>query len=895
MPSIAQTDIPKPKSWEEFEDLIWDLYARRWKDPNADRYGRAGQRQHGVDICGRPPALGGRCAGVQCKRYALGTLTPAIIEREVEKAEGFQPPLAEYTIATTDSRDTAVQSFVLALCEQREAEGRFPVHVAFWDTLCGMLTDPANRDILQKHYGEWRWLFAAETTPVSPGSLARHDSSPTRAARWVDNLKTYKARMAERYGTTQIFGQARPVPLGQVFTDVYLLDRPAAFRRFDIQQLQKDPDLVRHAKRIPGPSLVTQPYAHRLVILGRPGVGKTTFLKQSVLEAADGKLDKVPVFVTLREWADTGWDLLPFIVEQFAICGFPDAGPFVQHLLRETDMPLVLFDGLDEVPQENRADTRAIAALKRFSEQYPRAQCLVTCRTAATDYTFEGFGYVEVADFTLEQIEAFVPRWFHAEPEKGKAFLQEIKKEQNRGMLQLARTPLLLAMLCLAFNETLRFPLRRVEIYQDALDSLLRTWDRSRSIHRDQLYRALSPERKQQLFAQIAAQSFEQAEYFLPQSRLEAYICDSLLEVPNTHSAEAAEVDGKWVLRSIETQHGILVERAHRIYSFVHLSFQEYYTACYFVDSSDKGALSRLLSHCSDARWREVILLAASLLDDADEFFLEFRRSIDALISRHKVLVVILRSAAKSADVQLSHGGISGRAASCFLLLSTIRLCSILSKVEGDINSHLHLCTQSRQAPARKRRHGRWKGPSYVEISRNDTVKSTRRLLLALDQTLSQARTIESTEVLDALDGVRNIDHAHAHALVQALVDARDLLVQWTGDEPEAANRLESLYQASGFQRAQVLVYAVDREDEDGLLEEASKAARSLRRILRKHLRGIAWEKVGREELKRLSTYLSTNQLLLECLDLAYVSNRQAIEASLLLPPGTWQPENLAK
>lgn len=65
MPNIVQTEIPRPKSWDEFEDLVCDLYARCWNDPNADRYGRAGQRQHGVDICGRPPALGGRCAGVQ--------------------------------------------------------------------------------------------------------------------------------------------------------------------------------------------------------------------------------------------------------------------------------------------------------------------------------------------------------------------------------------------------------------------------------------------------------------------------------------------------------------------------------------------------------------------------------------------------------------------------------------------------------------------------------------------------------------------------------------------------------------------------------------------------------------------------------------------------------------
>ncbi len=54
MPTIPQSELPKPKSWDEFEDIVWDLYTRRWRDPHADRYGRGGQPQHGVDIVGRP-------------------------------------------------------------------------------------------------------------------------------------------------------------------------------------------------------------------------------------------------------------------------------------------------------------------------------------------------------------------------------------------------------------------------------------------------------------------------------------------------------------------------------------------------------------------------------------------------------------------------------------------------------------------------------------------------------------------------------------------------------------------------------------------------------------------------------------------------------------------------
>jgi hypothetical protein len=40
------------------------------------------------------------------------------------------------------------------------------------------------------------------------------------------------------------------------------------------------------------------------------------------------------------------------------------------------------------------------------------------------------------------------------------------------------------------------------------------------------------------------------------------------------------------------------------------------------------------------------------------------------------------------------------------------------------------------------------------------------------------------------------------------------------------------------------------------------------------------------EQIKQISRYFEANLLLLECLKLAYVSDRQAIEDSLMLPPG---------
>jgi hypothetical protein len=72
MPSPPTTDLPRPTSWDEFEDICADVLKRFWDDPYIVRNGRSGQRQHGVDCYGLPKHLGGasakKYAGAQCQK-----------------------------------------------------------------------------------------------------------------------------------------------------------------------------------------------------------------------------------------------------------------------------------------------------------------------------------------------------------------------------------------------------------------------------------------------------------------------------------------------------------------------------------------------------------------------------------------------------------------------------------------------------------------------------------------------------------------------------------------------------------------------------------------------------------------------------------------------------------
>lgn len=391
---------------------------------------------------------------------------------------------------------------------------------------------------------------------------------------WVEAAQKYRARMLDLHGTLRVLGKPEPVPLEGVFTDVFILDRPRALRRFDMARLREDPDILNYVQteRISGLRLVTQSRAHRLFVLGSPGAGKTTFLKHLTLQTAQGKLGKIPIFVGLNEWSESGLELLPFIERQFAICTFPDARTFIEHILEEGDA-LVLFDGLDEVRQESAQRADVIKTIRDFSNQYLKSQVLVTCRIAATEYELsDRFTYVELAEFTEAQMRAYARKWFNDDAKKREAFETEFfDKEEHRGLREMGRTPLLLAMLCLHFEETQTFPQHRVELYEEALDALLKKWDATRNIHRDAVYRRLSLGRKRELLATLAADAFDRGEIFFPQEELEARIVTYLRTLPPADVDE--DIDGEAVLRAIEAQHGILVERAHRIHAFAHLSF----------------------------------------------------------------------------------------------------------------------------------------------------------------------------------------------------------------------------------------------------------------------------------------------------------------------------------
>lgn len=513
--------------------------------------------------------------------------------------------------------------------------------------------------------GGAKWLWDQYGKSISDKALGKVRERWAKF-RWLEAEAKYRSRLYKQHSTIRLLGYPKPISVADIFTDVYVLDKPTALQRFDYSELQSRPlkpeVIYLENKRRPALRLaVTQ---KRLYILGKPGSGKTSLLKYLTLQACLGKISKTPIFISLKEWADSELEFLPFLVQEFEICAFPNALIFIEHLL-ERGSVLLLLDGLDEVNQEGGQRVRMISTILAFSKRYPEIQICLTCRIAATEYSFDQFDYIEIADFDEKQFRQFASKWYESDPLRYDRLIQEFEKPENRGLREFTRTPLLLALLCLVFDDTLSFPSRRVDLYQEALDALLKKWDASRRIHRDEVYHRLSPGRKEQLFARIAAQSFEDGSYIIKKDVLVRQITQYLQEPVGDKDADISH--GEVVLKTIEAQHGILVERAHNLYSFLHLTFQEYFTARYVIDNAFNGTIARLVrKYFDDARWWEVFLLTASLLDNADAFFEEFVDAITKLVESNETLADLITWADKKASTSRKPG-INARIL-CFLI-----------------------------------------------------------------------------------------------------------------------------------------------------------------------------------------------------------------------------------
>ncbi|WP_309729252.1 NACHT domain-containing NTPase [Chamaesiphon sp. OTE_75_metabat_556] len=652
--------------------------------------------------------------------------------------------------------------------------------------------------------------------------------------------KKVSASIQKRCGTMRVLDMEQPITIDSIYTSVNILEKISRNQRRSIEELLDGCGVENFDRFILGtvrqkriPALEAVKRHKKLMILGKPGAGKTTFLKWLALQCNGGKFNqnRVPLFVTLKEFAETDGqpNLLGFIGKQLTECGVKN-GSVVGSKILQAGRSIVLLDGLDEVKAQDH--DRVLDTIRQTAEKFDASQFVITCRIAAKEYIFEQFTEVEVADFDDEQIADFAHKWFQPkDPVKAEEFPQEL--EDNPGLKELATNPLLLTLLCLVFEEGGRFPANRAELYKEGLDVLLKKWDAKRNIKREEVYKQLSLQRKEDLLSQVAYNAFERSDYFFKQGFVEEQIRDYIRNLPNaSNEPEALQLDSEAVLNSIAAQHGLLVERARGIYSFSHLTFQEYFTARWFKEKAD-GDFGDLISHLTDKQWREVFLLTVGMLKSADRLVLGMKREIDGLLAEDEKLQEFLGWVGqKSSSVEAPYRPVAVRG--YYLALG----CAIDFALDNDPNSD--------------------------PDSDPDDITLDIMLDLVFDSARGLTRVRDLTHVSNfALDLEFALDYASEIASTK-LQESVQQLQDRLPDFSENDNNLMHWWQANGR----------DWNEE-------------WRAIMIEHRNiGHDWQ-FTKAQKALLQKYYDANKLLVDCLNSDCYVNREVgaeIEASLLLP-----------
>lgn len=456
-----------------------------------------------------------------------------------------------------------------------------------------------------------------------------------------------KPFILERCGNVRVLNMNRPVQLKEVYIPINILEKVTADRRRKIESFNLD-NIESLAMYIADQGISEESILHnysKLIIFGKPGSGKTSFLRRLSVECIEenSNFGLIPIYISLKQFVEATEkpNLLEFINSKAQ--SYEVTEEQVKVLLKYGKV-LILLDGLDEVLKKENQN-RVRDEIKDFVERFPKNNFIITTRIGALEYNFDNFTEVEIADFDDEKIKYFATKWFNNKSVKATDFIKQINQNDNKRIKELATNPLLLTLLCVVFEELETFPTNRSELYKEALDVLLKQWDEEQGIERGKIYKNLLTKNKEDLLSKIAFYTFESCNYFFKQEVAEHYILEYLRNLPNANQdLKELEIDSEAVLKSIEAQHGLLVERAKRIYSFSHLSFHEYLTAKKIVDvkKSSEEALRDLVSHLTESRWQEVFLLVAEMSPNPNRLLLLMKEQIDALMSNDKNLQKLL-------------------------------------------------------------------------------------------------------------------------------------------------------------------------------------------------------------------------------------------------------------
>ena len=384
--------------------------------------------------------------------------------------------------------------------------------------------------------------------------------------------------------------------------------------------------LGRMREERPLPALEAATEGRLVVLLGDPGSGKSTFVRQLAAWLAAAHLgegtppdgwprDTVPVLVALRELAPALAALslgsvsdrerdrqLVAIVRQhwkaeMAEMAAPDCAEALEQALDGGNV-LLIFDGLDEVAERLRP--RARQAVQAAAAAFPAVSHVIVTsriRSYAGRAVLPGFTAHTLAPFDQDKIGRFVGAWYEAQAELGRMTFDKAREDAadlrraalSSDLRELASNPMLLTTMAIVHQKEIGLPKERVRLYSKAVEVLLVRWQKRKGIAvSEELAAVIRDDLKMRSILELIAYMAHQRQArSRSDDKLERGDLVTLLEKPEYLGKTALASD---FLDYVDLRAGLLVGHGGgeeigypQTYSFPHRTFQEYLAGCHMI------------------------------------------------------------------------------------------------------------------------------------------------------------------------------------------------------------------------------------------------------------------------------------------------------------------------
>ncbi|ASC72026.1 tetratricopeptide repeat protein [Halomicronema hongdechloris C2206] len=361
--------------------------------------------------------------------------------------------------------------------------------------------------------------------------------------------------------------------------------------------------------------------AEHVLLIGKPGSGKSTSLERLLWEEASNALQnpaaKIPVLVKLRRCTST---LEHLIQDYFSGHELPLEIAEIERLLRQGRL-LLLLDGLNELPEDYRTEVTNFRDRNRAT-----TPMIVSTRDLSVGGTLGITKTLKMLPLTAPQMQAFVRGYLR---EEGDRLFQQLQGDRLR---KFAETPLLLWMLCRVFAQNGEVPANLGLAFREFTQLYDQGTEEHQAIQED----APVDSRKQWpkllrhlAFALMHDQDPVEFRLSMPREEAEAVLADCLQQEGRANARACAE---RWLqdLLDYHLLQPVKQPTLEEHIEFRHQLIQEYYAA---------EQLLRLLPELSDDRlkrdylnllkWTEPVALMLALVNEEEQALRVVKLAID--------------------------------------------------------------------------------------------------------------------------------------------------------------------------------------------------------------------------------------------------------------------------